>query len=101
MTREHAVWERNLQAEISRIQAEISRLRHRTVQPDAPHDALPLHQSRQAVGTKNWHYPVGIEVHPPRPEDHDTATDIYMHGMDRKHFRTHTPDHRRWKTEKI
>ena len=44
-------------------------------------------------------YPVGVEVIPPRPEDHDGATDIYMDGMYRKHFRTKTVQHRRWQKE--
>ena len=43
--------------------------------------------------------PAGVEIIPPWPEDHDGATDIYMDGMYRRHFRTKTVQHRRWQKE--
>lgn len=41
----------------------------------------------------------GIEVVPPRAEDHNGAADIYYAGMERRHFRMSTVQHRRWKRE--
>ena len=80
-----SLWELSLEVEIGRIRRQLDTLQR-----------SPGPTSRPGW----WHDPpAGVEIIPPWPEDHDGATDIYMDGMYRRHFRTKTVQHRRWQKE--